>query len=31
MTGLHSARYLFIVLLLIFALCGIWFARKKVD
>jgi hypothetical protein len=31
MTGLHSARYLFIILLLLFAVCAIVFARKKVD
>ena len=31
MTALHSARYLFIILLLVFALCGILFAWKKVD
>jgi hypothetical protein len=31
MTGLHSARYVFIILLLIFALCAVVFARKKVD
>lgn len=31
MTALHSARYVFIVVLLVFALCAIVFARKKVD
>jgi hypothetical protein len=31
MTGLHLARYVFIILLLLFAVCAIVFARKKVD
>jgi hypothetical protein len=31
MTGLHSARYVFIVLLLVFALCAVVFGRKKAD
>jgi hypothetical protein len=30
MTGLHSARYVFLILLLLFAVCAIVFARKKV-
>jgi hypothetical protein len=31
MTGLHSARYVFLILLLVFAVFAIVFARKKVD
>jgi hypothetical protein len=31
MTGLHSARYIFIIILLVFALCAVVFGRKKAD
>lgn len=30
MTRLHAARYLFLILLLLFAACAVFFARKKV-
>jgi cbb3-type cytochrome oxidase subunit 3 len=31
MTGLHTARYIFIILLLVFAICVVVFATRKVD
>lgn len=30
MTRLHAARYIFLILLLVFAACALFFARKKV-
>lgn len=30
MTGLHAARYIFLILLFVFVVCAIFFARKKV-
>ncbi len=30
MTGLHAARYVFLVVLFVFVACAIFFARKKV-
>ena len=30
MTGLHAARYVFLILLLLFAAIALLFARKKV-
>lgn len=30
MTGLHSARYIFLVLLLAFVACAAFYLRKKV-
>lgn len=30
MTGLHAARYVFLVLLFVFVVCAILFARRKV-
>ncbi len=30
MTGLHSARYIFLILLFVFVACAILFVRRKV-
>jgi len=31
MTGLHTARYIFIVLLLVFAIAAFVFSKRKTD
>jgi hypothetical protein len=29
MTGLHTARYVLLVLLILFAACAVWIARRN--